>query len=122
MTPETAKMSKFLIQTFDFGGHLSTYRAENTPKSRPLKVETNAQILPIQPLNNFEKVQKTTFLTPKMAKSRMSIWRKVSIFRSIFALRALKLPRLHPPNHPLIHPSIHTITHFQDLKNADTGL
>ena len=28
-------MSKFLTENFDFGGHLSTFRAENTPKSKP---------------------------------------------------------------------------------------
>ena len=42
-------------------------------------------------LNNFEKVQKTTFLTPKFVKMRVSTWQKVSIFRSIFTLQALFL-------------------------------
>ena len=85
-------MSQILTENFDFRGHLSTFRAENTPKSRPFKVENNAQTLPKQLQNNFEKVQKTTFSTPKMAKSRMSTWPKVSIFGSIFGLRALFLP------------------------------
>ena len=91
MTPQTAKMSLFLTEYFDFRGHLSTFRAEKTPKSRPFKVENNAQTLPKQLQNNFEKVEKTTFSTPKMAKSRMSTWQKVSIFGSIFDLRALFL-------------------------------
>ena len=81
-------MSKFLTENFDFLGHLSTFGAENTPKSRPFKVKNNAQTLPNQLQNNFEKVQKTTFSNPKMAKTRMSTWQKVSIFVSIFDLRA----------------------------------
>ena len=69
MTPQTAKMSLFLTEYFDFRGHLSTFRAEKTPKSRPFKVENNAQTLPKQLQNNFEKVHKMTFLTPKMVKN-----------------------------------------------------
>ena len=88
-------MSQILTENFDFRGHLSTFRAENTPKSRPFKVENNAQTLPKQLQNNFEKVQKMTFLTPKMVISRMSTWSKVSIFESIFGLRALFLGRWH---------------------------
>ena len=87
MTPKIVIFSR----KFDYLGHLATFRAENTAKSRPFKVENNAQTLPKQLQNNFEKVQKTTFSTPKMAKSRMSIWQKVSIFDSIFDLRALFL-------------------------------
>ena len=52
-------MSKFLNEYFDFRGHLSTFRAENTPKSRPFKGENSAQTLPKQLQNNFEKVQNT---------------------------------------------------------------
>ena len=52
------------------------------------KVNKYAQILPIQLLNNFEKFQKITFWTPKIAKLRMSTWQKVTIFVSIFDLRA----------------------------------
>ena len=55
------KVAKFLTEIFKFRGHLSTFRAENTPKSRPFKVENNAQTLPKQIQNNFEKVKKTTF-------------------------------------------------------------
>ena len=85
-------MTKILTENLDYRGHLLTFRAENTTKSGPFKVENNAQTLPKQLQNNFEKVQKMTFLTPKMAKSWMSTWPKVSIFGSIFALRALFLP------------------------------
>ena len=84
-------MSKFLTENFDFWGHLSTFGAENTPKSRPFEAKNNAQTLPKQLQNNFEKDQKMTFSTPKMAKTRMSICLKVSIFGSIFCLRALVL-------------------------------
>ena len=62
-------MTKILIENLDYPGDLSTFRAENTPKSGHFKVENNAQTLPKQLLNNFEKVQKTTFLTPKMVKN-----------------------------------------------------
>ena len=79
-------MSKFLIEILDLKGHLSTFSGENTPKHRPFKAENNAQTFPKQLQNNFEKVQKTIFSTPKMAKTRMSTWPKVSIFGSIFDL------------------------------------
>ena len=62
-------MSKFLTQNLDFRGHLSTFRPENIPKSRLFKAENNAQTLPKQVRNNFEKVEKSTFLTPKMVKN-----------------------------------------------------
>ena len=45
------------------------FRAENTPKSGPFKVENNDQTLLKQLQNNFEKVRKMTFLTSKMAKN-----------------------------------------------------
>ena len=50
-------------------GYLSTFEAQNTPKSRPFEAENNAQKLPKQLQNNFEKVQKSTFLTLKMVKN-----------------------------------------------------
>ena len=49
-------------------GYLTTFRGINAPKSGPFKYENNAQTLPKQLQNNFEKVQKSTFLTPKMVK------------------------------------------------------
>ena len=39
---KTAKMSQILTENFDFRGHLSTFWAENTPKSRPYKGGNNA--------------------------------------------------------------------------------
>ena len=51
-----------LTLNFDFRGHISTFRAENTHKSRPFKAENNAQTTSEQLENNFEKAQKMTFL------------------------------------------------------------
>ena len=65
-----AKMSNFLTEIFDFRGHLWTFGAENTLKSRPFKFKNNAQTLPKQLQNNFEKAQKTTFLTTKISRYR----------------------------------------------------
>ena len=62
-------MSKILTQNIHFQGHLSTFEAQNTPKSRLFEAENNAQTVPKQVQNNFEKVQKSTFLTPKMVKN-----------------------------------------------------
>ena len=47
---------------------LTTFRGINAPKSGPIKYENNAQTILKQLQNNFEKVQKSTFLTPKWAK------------------------------------------------------
>ena len=38
-------------------------------KSKPFKAKNNAQKLPKLFQNNFEKVEKTAFLTPKMVKN-----------------------------------------------------
>ena len=92
---KTAKMTRFSMGNFDCGGHLSTFPDENTPKSWSLKVENNARILRTQLLKNFEKVQKSTFLNPKMAKTQVSKWPKVPIFGSFFDLRVLKLHCWH---------------------------
>ena len=62
-------MSKILTQNLNFQGHLSIFEAQNSLKSAPFKTKNNAQTLPKQLQNNFEKVQKTTFLTPKMVKN-----------------------------------------------------
>ena len=69
-TTKTAKMSNFfLTENYDFWGQLSTVGAENTTKSRPFKVKNKVQTLSKQAQNNFEKVEKSTFLTPKMVKN-----------------------------------------------------
>ena len=85
-------MSKFVTENFDCRGHLTTSSAENTPTSRPFKAK---KTLLEQLKNNFERAQKTIFVTPKIAKTRVSTWPKVSIFWTILALRALKLPCWH---------------------------
>ena len=50
-------------------GYLTTFRSINEPKSGPCKYKNKAQTLPKQVQNNFEKVQKSTFLTLKMVKN-----------------------------------------------------
>ena len=55
MTPQNRQNEQFLIKNFDFWGHLSTFGAENTTKSRPFKVENNAQTLHNQLQDNFKK-------------------------------------------------------------------
>ena len=69
MVKITPSEGQKLTLNFDLRGHTSTFRAENTPKSKPFKTENNAQTTPKQLLYNFEKVQKTTFLTPKKVKN-----------------------------------------------------
>ena len=93
-------MSQILTENLNFHGHLSTFEARNTPKSRPFEAENKAQTLPKQVQNNFEKVQKSTFLTPKMVKNDPSnrpkwanFWPKISIFGVIYQPLELKI---HP--------------------------
>ena len=75
-------MSKFLTQNLNFQGHLSTFEAQNTPKSRPFEAKNKAQTLPKQLQNNFEKVQKTIFWTPKMVKNDLDKFMSLtSLFR-----------------------------------------
>ena len=53
-------------------GYLTTFRGINAPKSGPFKYENNAQTLPKQLQNNFEKGQKMAFLALEMAKITIS--------------------------------------------------
>ena len=64
----TSQNGQISTKNLNFRGHLSNSGAENTPKSGPLRSKNNALILPKQLQNNFEKVQKMTFLTPKCQK------------------------------------------------------
>ena len=41
-----SKVGSILTENLDFQSHLSTFRAENTPKSRPFKTKNNAVTLP----------------------------------------------------------------------------
>merc|ERR1712212_549929 len=93
MVKMTLSEGQILTSNFDFGGHISTFRAENTPKSEAFKAKNNAQTTSEHLQNNFQKVQKTTFLAPKMVKSRVPILAKVSIFGCILDLKAQILPQ-----------------------------
>ena len=53
-------------------GSLKTFRVINSLKSWPFKYKNNAQALPQQLQNNFEKGQKITFLAQEMAKITIS--------------------------------------------------
>ena len=74
--PKTTRMRKFLTENFDFGDHLSTFRVENTPQSRPFKAETKLKHF----LNNSEatlkKSRKRFFLTPKLSKHGCQLGQK----------------------------------------------
>ena len=48
---------------------LWVFGAERTRKSASFNTKNNAQTLPKQLQNNFEKVEKSTFLTPKIVKN-----------------------------------------------------
>ena len=66
--PESQNLNK----NFNFRGHISTFRAKNTPKNWLIQTKNNVQTTPKKLLNNFQKPQKTTFLTPKMSKMTLS--------------------------------------------------
>ena len=72
MVEMTLSEGQILTQNFDFRGHISTFRAENTPKNESFKAKNNAQTTSEHPKNNFQKVQRTTFLTLKMVKTTLS--------------------------------------------------
>ena len=52
-------------EKFNFGDHISTFRAKNTPKSGPYKTKNNAQTTSEQLQTNFQKFQKTVFCDPE---------------------------------------------------------
>ena len=63
---------QLLNQNLDFRGHISTYGAGNKPKIWPFNAKNNAQTTSEHPQKNFQKVQKTDFLTLKMVKITLS--------------------------------------------------
>ena len=63
-----SKEGSILTENLDFRVHLWTFGAEKSPKSASFKTKNNAQTLPKQLQNKFEKVQKTTLSTPKWLK------------------------------------------------------
>ena len=96
MVKMTLAEGQILTQDFDFSDHIPTFRAINTTEVWPFKTENNVQTTSEHPQNNFQKVQKTTFLAPKMVKSRVPILSnlaKVSIFGCILDLKAQILPK-----------------------------
>ena len=64
-----SKVGQILTQNLNFSFHLSTFGTEKSLKSSSLKTKKNAQTLPKQLQNKFEKVQKMTFLTPPPRKT-----------------------------------------------------
>ena len=66
---------QILNQKFDFRGHISTFRAENISESVAFKAKNgknDAQTTSEQLQTNYQKVQKTGFLTQKMVKMTLS--------------------------------------------------
>ena len=59
----------YLTKNLIFWSNLSSFRAENKRKTTRFKFQINTQTLPKQLVNKFEKVQKTTFLTPKIVRN-----------------------------------------------------
>ena len=57
----TIPEGQILTKNFDFGGHIPTFRAENTAKIGHFKFKNNALTHPEQLQNNFEKVPKIIF-------------------------------------------------------------
>ena len=61
MVKITLSEGQILTKNFDFIGHLSTFRAENTQKNDAYTTSEQLQ-------TNFQNVQKMAFLGPKMVK------------------------------------------------------
>ena len=64
----TPKIGQILTEIFDFLLRWWTTWAESTLKSEPFNTENKAQTLSKQVQKNFEKVEKSIFLTTKMVK------------------------------------------------------
>ena len=84
----------------DFRGHISTFRAKNTPESWSFKAQNDAQITSEHPQNNFQKVQKTGFLTLKMVKMTLSegqiLTQNLDFRGHISTFRAENTPKIGP--------------------------
>ena len=79
-TPLKSKKLVKLTKNLEYRGYLLTFGVEIKRKSASFKTKTNGQTLPKQPQNNFEKVQKTTFSTPKIANNDSLTGQKWVIF------------------------------------------
>ena len=55
---KTAFLTLEIVLHIDYLGHLASFRAENTPKSGPVKAKNNAQTTSKQLQNNFQKVKR----------------------------------------------------------------
>ena len=65
-------MVKISPKYLDFGGHQIIFWVDTTRKYGPSESKNNAQITFEQLQNNFQKVQKTTFLAHKIVKMTLS--------------------------------------------------
>ena len=105
LAPELAKITitegQTLSKNLEFPRHLYAFRDETEPKNR-LKAQRNAQKLPTRFQNNFEKVEKTTFLKPKMDKTEPSKSKRQHLanFRSKTSLLGI----IYKPFELKIHP------------------
>ena len=72
MVKMTLSEGQILTKNFDFRGHISTFRAENTSVSVAFKAKNDAWTTSELLQTNFQKVQKTGFLTLKMVKMTLS--------------------------------------------------
>ena len=81
-------------------GSLKTFRVINSLKSWPFKYKNNAQALPQQLQNNFEKGQKITFLAQEMAKITISggqiLTKNLNFWDHLSAFRAENTPKSRP--------------------------
>ena len=78
--PLKSKKLVKLTKNLEYRGYLLTFGVEIKRKNASFKTKTNGQTLPKQPQNNFEKVQKTTFSTPKIANNDSLTGQKWVIF------------------------------------------
>ena len=68
MVKMTLSEGQILTLNFDIRGHISTFRAKNTPKSWSFQTENNSQTTSEQLQTNFQNPLRTGFLTLKMVK------------------------------------------------------
>ena len=84
-----SKEGSILTENLDFRVHVCTFGAEKSPKSASFKIKNDAQTLRKQLQNKFEKVQKTTFLTPKWPKMTPQIGQSGQILSENLYFRGL---------------------------------
>ena len=85
MVKITLSEGQILTKNFDFIGHLSTFRAENTQKNDAYTTSEQLQ-------TNFQNVQKMAFLGPVMVtmtlsyedEERAEFWSKITILEVIY--------------------------------------